>query len=153
MSEQISVKRVVNQEDYTRLIYLITDLAEYERLTPPSEEKREKLTRDGIAMKYEACLAIASGKPIGYVVFFPHYSTFNASQRLWIEDIFVLDAHRHTGAGKALLNFCKEEAKRRDFESIDFVVLGWNAHAMKFFERNGAKRQTWTYFTITKEDF
>ncbi len=91
-------------------------------------------------------------EPIGFALFFPVYSTFEAAWSLYLEDLYVRPAARGTGAGLALLRAVAQEAVRRGAPRLDWVVLDWNAPAIGFYERLGARAMSeWTGMRLTGE--
>src|SRR5579862_5505547 len=101
-----TLRRAENAPDAQSLLFLITKLAEFERLTPPDANARERFLRDGferIPPRFEAWLAEDSdGQAVGYALLFETYSTFLCRPTLYLEDLFVLPDHRGRGIGKAL---------------------------------------------------
>ena len=59
---------------------------------------------------------------------------------LYVEDIFVVEDARQSGAGRALLEALARLAVARAAPRIDLVVLDWNS-ARAFYERLGFTRQ------------
>ena len=147
--------RKVTEENFDAFLGLITKLAEYEKLTPPSEEAKKRLRADGLwdRPKYEAFLAEADGEPVGYVIYFFTYSSFLALPTLYIEDIFVLEEHRGQGVGQRMFSECRAIAKRMGCGRIEFTVLKWNTPAQEFYEKNKAKRLEWYLYRMLPQDF
>jgi len=48
------------------------------------------------------------------MIYFFTYSSFLALPTLFLEDIFVLEEYRRQGVGKKMIEFIKENAKRKD---------------------------------------
>jgi GNAT superfamily N-acetyltransferase len=107
--------RAAKREDASILLGLIDALADYEKLPRPTSEARERLIRDGFGEKprFEAFLAELDGRIAGYAFTFETYSSFVALPTLYLEDIFVVPEARRKGVGKALFEFCIQEAVRR----------------------------------------
>jgi GNAT superfamily N-acetyltransferase len=145
----------VNHASFDGFLHLIEKLAEYEHLAPPDDEAKERLKADGLSGRpcYEAYLGYLDGIPVGYVTFYLTYSTFLARPTLFLEDIFVLEAHRKTGVGRAMFDFCRREAADRGCGRIDWMVLTWNEPAIRFYERCGGTRQDWYLYRIEADRF
>jgi len=86
----------------------------------------------------EAILAEENGTAVGFALFFTTYSTFLTKPGLWLEDLFVLEAHRHRGIGRALLTEVRRIAESRGAGRLEWSVLDWNSNAIAFYERFGA---------------
>lgn len=144
----------VKPENFDTFLYLIEKLAEYEKLSPPDEEAKLRLRDDAFLdnPKYEAYLGFIDGVPAGYITFYFTYSTFMAKPTLYLEDIFVLEEFRKRGLGKALFEFCKDQARNYGCSRIDWTVLTWNEPSIKFYEMQGAKRQDWYLYRLEEDE-
>lgn len=75
----------------------------------------------------------------GFVLFFPNYSSFLAKPGFYIEDIFVREPYRRRGFGSMLLSAVAKQAVKMGYGRVEWVVLDWNANAIKFYEQMGAQ--------------
>jgi GNAT superfamily N-acetyltransferase len=133
--------RPARRGDLARLWELLLGLAEYERMTDKVSGSAEQL---GAAlfdapMGLECRVAERDGRLVGYALFYPTFSSFRTRRMLWLEDLFVEPSERGRGTGEALL----AEVCRRGVElgcaRVDWYVLDWNAPAIGFYERMGAR--------------
>ncbi len=130
--------------DAERIAGLIRELADFERLAAEAAPDAEALARhlDPAAPgpRCEALVAEAEGGAlVGFALFFPNYSTFLTRWGLYLEDLYVQPAWRGRGVGFALLKGVAEAAVARGCRRLDWSVLGWNAGAIAFYERLGAR--------------
>jgi GNAT superfamily N-acetyltransferase len=58
---------------------------------------------------------------------------------LWLEDLVVLPNERGQGAGKAILQALARIAVKRGCGRMEWSVLDWNAPAIRFYRRIGAR--------------
>jgi len=72
-------------------------------------------------------------------LYFMNFSTFIARQGLYLEDLYVRPAWRGSGAGRRLMAAVAAEAATAGARRLDWAVLDWNAPAIGFYERLGAK--------------
>ncbi|KGN52260.1 probable acetyltransferase NATA1-like [Cucumis sativus] len=75
----------------------------------------------------------------GFVLFFPNFSTFLGKPGLYVEDIFVRECYRRKGFGKLLLSAVAKQAVKMNYGRVEWVVLDWNANAIRFYEEMGAQ--------------
>lgn len=145
----------VNQQNFDDFLGLINKLAEYEKLSPPNADAKNRLRNDCLSInpKFQAHIAKIGDKPVGYIIYFFTYSSFLALPTLYLEDIFVLEQYRGQGVGKALFGFIKEEAKKEGCGRIEFTVLKWNKPAQEFYTANGAEQLEWFLYRVGKENF
>lgn len=138
--------RRAERADAAGLLHLIVALAEFEKLTPPDAEARQRLVHDGFGEhpRFESWLAFLEGEvqPVGYAMFFETYSSFLARPTLFLEDIFVLPAYRGLGIGSALLDRCIKLAAERRCGRMEWLCLDWNTKAQCVYEKLGARRLT-----------
>ena len=86
--------------------------------------------------RFEARLAFIDGKPVGFTLFFPDYSTWEGRAGLFLEDIFVAESARRRGVGRALMADLAAIALARGWRRINFRVLTWNP-AREFYHALG----------------
>ncbi|MGA2509741.1 MAG: GNAT family N-acetyltransferase [Candidatus Acidiferrales bacterium] len=138
--------------DIPAIVSLIRALAKYERLTQYCKANAKRLRRDGFGRRrfFETLICTRGGRPVGYAVYYFAYSTFGSTPVLFIEDIFVLPEERGKGAGKALMTALARAAVRKGCEQMEWIVLDWNAPAIKFYRRLGARPdKTWVLTRLT----
>jgi GNAT superfamily N-acetyltransferase len=146
--------RSATEADVGILLGLIRDLAIYEK-KPVSvvQASEEDLKRDGFGLnrRFEARLAFIDGKPVGFTLFFPDYSTWEGRAGLFLEDIFVAETARRRGIGRALMADLAAIALARDWRRINFRVLTWNP-AREFYHSLGfAHIEEWLPYRIEGE--
>jgi GNAT superfamily N-acetyltransferase len=104
----------VTEASFAEFFGLIEKLAEYESLSPPDQEAKQRLRRDCLSdkPKYHAYVGRLDDKPVAYIIYFFAYSSFLALPTLYLEDIFVLQEYRQQGIGGKMFDFIKQVAKR-----------------------------------------
>ena len=134
--------REVRPDDLGYVWEMIRGLAEYEKLTEILTGTRERLQ----ALLFVDPPAIfgrvaerADGRLVGYALYHFTYSSFRTNPRMWLEDLFVEESARGTGAGEQLLAAFVADALARGCHRVDWHVLEWNP-ARAFYERLGARR-------------
>lgn len=149
---KLTVRRA-RRSDSEGFLRLLVALAEFERLEPPASEGQRRLLRDIFDRKRLGLfVAEADGALVGYALYFYTYSSFLARPTLYLEDIFVEESHRGSGAGTALFRACAREAARRRCGRMEWAVLKWNKRAVGFYEGMGASRLgEWDYYRLSGE--
>jgi GNAT superfamily N-acetyltransferase len=133
--------RQAQRADAIAIFNLIQELAIFEKLTHQVTGTPEALADHlfGTPAYAEAIVAESQGQLIGFALFFKTYSTFLTKPGLYLEDIFVREAHRSQGIGKALLKAVVEIAQERGYGRLEWSVLDWNENAIAFYETMGAE--------------
>ena len=138
--------------DVPTILRLIRGLAEYERLLDEcvATEAQLRETLFGARPQAEVVIAEWEGESAGFALFFHNYSTFLARRGLYLEDLFVLPAHRGAGIGRALLVHLARLAVERGCGRFEWSVLDWNAPAIAFYRALGAEpMDDWTIMRVT----
>ena len=153
MTPALDVRIVPATERDTPVIFsLIKGLAEYERLAhevqATEEGVRESLFGDWPAA--EVILAYVGSDVAGFALFFHTYSTFLGRRGLYLEDLFVLPAHRSRGIGRRLLSHLARTALERKCGRMEWAVLDWNETAIRFYKSIGAvPMDEWTVYRVS----
>ena len=71
-------------------------------------------------------------------VWFLTFSTWEGAHGIWLEDFFVREAARGTGAGKALIRELARICRERGYPRMDWAVLDWNEPSIGFYRALGA---------------
>ena len=106
--------------------------------------------RDGFGLRplFEVLIAERERIPVGFALFFPHYSTWEGAAALYIEDLFVVEAARRDGVGRALVAAVARIARERGHPRVDLAVLDWNP-ARAFYARLGfAHQPEWLSYRV-----
>lgn len=146
--------RRAERRDVAELLRLIVALAVYERAPDAVQATEASLaeTMFGDGAQVFAHVAELDGRVVGIALWFLTYSTWTGRPSLYLEDFFVDEAARRTGAGRALLQALAREAKARGCARIDWAVLDWNETAKGFYRRIGAAPSTgWEPWRIEGE--
>ncbi|XP_047175282.1 probable acetyltransferase NATA1-like [Vigna umbellata] len=87
---------------------------------------------------------------VGYVMFFPNYSTFLGKPGFYVENLYVRECYRRMGFGKMLFSAVAKEAVKMKYGRVDWVVLDWNVDALRFYEDMGAEIvEEYKFFRLT----
>ena len=145
----------VSEGTFEDFLALIDKLAEYEKLTPPSQEAKRRLRKDCLSdkPKYHAFIGKIGNKSVSYAIYFFTYSSFLGLPSLYLEDIFVLEEYRRQGIGQRMFDHLKGIAELEGCGRIELTVLKWNTSAQEFYEKNKAKRLEWFVYRLVSEDF
>ncbi|MGA2101810.1 MAG: GNAT family N-acetyltransferase [Candidatus Sulfotelmatobacter sp.] len=139
--------------DVSLLCTMIRELAEFEHELDSVMMREEDLARDGFGEhpKFRALIAEWNAQPAGYAVTFDYYSTWGG-RGLFLEDLFVREAFRKRGIGKALMAAVARIARDEHCYGIHWEVLDWNQQAIDVYQTLGASfRDQWRPVFLTGE--
>ena len=132
--------RAATVNDVPLLLRFFRELAEYERQPDAVVTKEETLIRDGFGSetKFRSLIAEWDGQAIGYALFFDFYSSWKGSG-IFLEDLFVREAFRGRGIGRAILSEVARIARQEGSYGIRWEVLSWNESAIRFYKSLGGE--------------
>ena len=139
--------RAAHEGDVGLLLGLIGELAAYERLADEAVGTEEGLREHlfGARPVAEAAIAERRGgaggepEPVGFVLWYTTFSTFQCLPGAWVEDLFVRPEHRGGGTGRALLGHVARVAVERGYGRLELSALDWNEPALGFYRALGAR--------------
>ena len=132
--------RPATVSDVPLLLRFSRELAEYEREPDAVVINEETLVRDGFGSqpKFRSLIAEWDGEATGYALFFGIYSSLKGSG-IFLEDLFVREAFRGRGIGRALLCQVARIARQEGCYGMRWEVLDWNELAIKFYSSLGCE--------------
>lgn len=144
--------RLARETDCDDIFSLVIELAEYEQLahivTATVPQLRKHLF--GERRSAEALMLEWSGEVAGFALYYHNFSTFVGKPGLYVEDIYVRNAYRRRGIGRAVFQYLAQLAMERGCGRMEWSVLNWNTPAVEFYQSLGAVPLTeWTVQRLT----
>ncbi len=130
------VLRRAKQEDCSRILELVHELAVYEKAPNEVTVTLEHFTESGFGKQpvWWAFVVEVDGIIQGFALYYIRFSTWKG-QRMYLEDLLVTEEMRGKGLGKLLFDRLIEEAKEKGFTGIAWQVLEWNEPAINFYKK------------------
>ncbi|NYE19424.1 GNAT family N-acetyltransferase [Microbacterium immunditiarum] len=147
-----AILREARSGDEAGVLACIRGLAEYEREPDAVENTVEALTRTlfGETPHAFAHVVERDGEIVGIAIWFLTYSTWTGTHGIWLEDLFVDDAQRGRGYGKALMAALAAVCVERGYARFEWSVLDWNEPSIAFYRSIGAvPMDEWTTQRLT----
>ena len=132
--------RPAQPSDVAHIHAMIIELAVFEKLEH-MVVATEALLHEGLFGAHPACEAIIgeeNGEVVTFALFFHNFSTFLTKKGLYLEDLYVKQAHRGKGFGKQMLVKLAQLAVERNCGRFEWSVLDWNEPAINFYKAMGA---------------
>lgn len=128
------------QEDLSRVLELIKELAEYERALHEVTNTVDRMMVDGFGPNpvFQFYVAIEGEKIIGLSLYYYRYSTWKG-KRLYLEDIIVTQSERGRGIGKMLFDATMKRCLLENCTGMMWQVLDWNKSAIQFYKKFGTR--------------
>jgi diamine N-acetyltransferase len=145
------VIRPARRADLELVHALVGELAAYEKLGHDVTATRADLAAALFCAEPKVTCEIAEfgGQPAGLMIWFYTFSTFRGRHGIWLEDLYVRQAFRRKGIGKALIAALAARCDAEGLARLEWSVLDWNEPAIIFYETLGARLMSqWTMCRI-----
>ncbi len=135
MNTSINIRKA-NQEDCSRILELVKELAIYEKSPDEVTVNIEHFIESGFGANpvWWAFVAETNNTIVGFALYYIRFSTWKG-QRMYLEDLLVTNEYRGRGIGKLLFEALIREAKQKNFDAICWQVLDWNEPAINFYKK------------------
>ena len=139
MSNSINI-RPVEKNDLPRILHLCTLHAAYEKLPFELNGQVSRLSVDLFAKEPRLYCLVAEneGEVIAYATYMKQYATWEATDYLYLDCLFVLESYRSQRIGERLMDKVKQSAARLGCGHIQWQTPTFNEGAIKFYNRIGA---------------
>ena len=129
--------------DAATIVRFIRELADYEKALHEVQATEESVRASifGKGSVTQALIAERGGVAIGMAVWFFSYSTWQARNGLYLEDLYVTPDERGSGAGKSMLRRLAQIALEAGCVRFEWSVLDWNEPSIRVYEAIGAEPQ------------
>jgi GNAT superfamily N-acetyltransferase len=105
-------------------------------IADPEHEGVQLIARDG------------DGRAIGFATLYWTWSTTDAARLGVMNDLFVTEAARGTGAADALIRACRDECASRGIKRLSWQTALDNHRAQAVYDRVGGTREQWLDYWI-----
>jgi GNAT superfamily N-acetyltransferase len=147
--------RPAQEADVPVILKFIRELAEFEKLSHEVIATEEILKNSLFGPQKrsaEILIGEVDGQAVAFALFFHNFSTFLGKSGIYLEDLYVTPQLRSHGYGEALLSHIAKLAISRDCGRLEWSVLDWNEHAIRFYKKLGAvPMNEWTAYRLTGE--
>lgn len=150
MTQPLNIRDAA-RADAPLIVQLIRELALYERAPDAAKAGAADIEKAlfGANPKVHALIAEWNGEAAGFAVYFFNFSTWTGKHGVYLEDLFVREAARGSGIGRALLARLAGIAREKDCARLEWSVLDWNEPAIGFYKALGAKpMDEWTVYRV-----
>ncbi|WP_118136677.1 GNAT family N-acetyltransferase [Oceanicella sp. SM1341] len=132
--------RPLGPDDHAAWRGLFTDYLTFYRTTRPEEVYTTTWARlMDPEVRMHGALAVAGGRPVGLVQWLYHLSTWEVPARAYLNDLYVSEAARGTGAGRALIEHVYADADAHGAATVYWTTEEDNATARRLYDRIGTR--------------
>ena len=132
--------RVAAPGDMPQIIRLCAAHAAYEKSPYEVEDKQQRLADAlfGNQPLLHCLVAERDNQLLGYATYMYQYSTWDAAQYVYMDCLYLDEAHRGQRIGEALMLKIKEAADAGGCRLIQWQTPDFNEGAIRFYKRMGA---------------
>src|SRR6476646_332600 len=84
----------------------------------------------------------------GYACLYWHFSSTRAVETVLMNDLFVAEAHRGQGVGRALIQASAAVARERGSPHLEWATRPSTETAQRLYDSLGAERSTWVEYEL-----
>ncbi|HAA10243.1 MAG TPA: GNAT family N-acetyltransferase [Cytophagales bacterium] len=128
--------RPMAPHDFPALLALFQEFATFQRTPEYMVNSLERMEAEQDLINGFVAVNPA-GEILGYASYFLAYTTW-VGKSMYLDDLYVREAHRKLGLGKALIDRVIEEAKVQKCHRLKWQVSRWNENAQEFYRQLGA---------------
>ncbi|MEL6534916.1 MAG: GNAT family N-acetyltransferase [Bacteroidota bacterium] len=137
MSESVSYSlRPISPEDFPVLLSIFQEFATFQRTPEYMVNSLERMQEEKDLVNGFVAVS-SSGEILGYASYFLAYTTW-VGKSMYLDDLYVREAYRKLGLGKALIERVIQEAKTQQCHRLKWQVSRWNENAQEFYRQLGA---------------
>lgn len=144
--------RFATEEDIPEIIRLIKELAIYEKAEESAVATPELLHEWLFKKKAAEALLVDHVRDgvVGCAIFFQNFSTWTGTGGMYLEDLYIEERHRGSGAGRALMAQLARICKERGWQRFDWSCLDWNTPSLGFYKSIGAEAlEEWVHHRLS----
>jgi len=129
--------RLAEASDAPALAGLIQALAAFEGRPAPIEAKAVAAWLEDPSVRLQVLLAEEGGQALGYLALLPSFSLLKGVPVLLVENLFVWEAARGRGLGRALLQEAATLALRQGYRRMELNLQAGHPEAEAFYAAAG----------------
>lgn len=120
----------------------------YRRPLPPVEKVQALIQMCLDGEKGVQFVVEQNGKLLGFATLYFTYSTLSAQKATVMNDLYVVEEARGTGAAAALFEACHAYTRENGFAFMSWETARDNLRAQRFYEKMGGTRGDWFTYEI-----
>ncbi|MBL0385172.1 GNAT family N-acetyltransferase [Tumebacillus sp. ITR2] len=141
---------MVREEDVPALGELMKEYIVdfYQRPEPPKKRLAELIELLREEERGVQFVAERDGKLIGFATLYFTFSTLRAQKTTVMNDLYVVESERGSGAAVALFQQCESYTKSNGYAFMTWETAQDNHRAQRFYEKMGGVKGDWLTYSI-----
>jgi GNAT superfamily N-acetyltransferase len=149
MATEIEIAPIAGEE-FEELIPLIAAYQRFYEVAEIDDERNRGFFRRFLAPSEDGLLlgARSEGRLLGYACLYWHFSSLEATECVLMNDLYVDEAARGQGVGRALIEASADVARERGVPFVEWSTAPDNHTAQRLYDSTGAKRTEWFSYEL-----
>lgn len=142
---------VVGESDLADLLPLMRAYCDFYGVAPGDDallDVARTLVSDPEGEGFQLIARDDAGRAVGFATVYWSWSTLTAARTAIMNDLFVHPDARGTGLAEDLVEECRLRSGRRGAVSMGWQTAKDNARAQRLYDRLGATRAEWIYYSL-----
>jgi GNAT superfamily N-acetyltransferase len=140
----------VDDAEFEALLPLIAAYQRFYEVEEIDAERNRAFFRRFLAPSDDGMLLGArdEGGLVGYACLYWHFSSTQAVETVLMNDLFVGEAARGRGVGRALIDASAAVARERGAAHLEWATAPDNLTAQRLYDSTGAERSEWVEYEL-----
>lgn len=140
----------VGPADVPELMPMLRAYCDFYRVDPPDDQLAALVTAliDNPSEGLQLIARDSEGTPLGFATVFWTWQTLYAARVGVLNDLFVAPSSRGSGAGRALIERCRELCRERGAAKLVWETALDNTTAQRLYDGIGAEKSTWHTYEL-----
>jgi GNAT superfamily N-acetyltransferase len=136
--------------EFEQVLPLIAAYQRFYEVDRVDEERNRAFFRRFLAPSDDGLLlgARQDGQLVGFACLYWHFSSLAAAETVLMNDLFVSEAARGHGAGRALIEASAAVARERGAPCLEWATAPSNVIAQRLYDSTGAERSEWVEYEL-----
>ena len=140
----------VTEDQLEELLPMIADYQRFYGRREVDEKRNRAFFRRFIAPSEDGMLigAWSDSGLLGYACLYWHFTSVGAAETVLMNDLYVDEAARGSGVGRALIEASAEVARDRGVRRLEWATAPDNHTAQRLYDSTGAERSEWVEYEL-----
>lgn len=157
MPATVEISPLTSPEGLEELLPAIADYQRFYEVERIDEDRNRAFFARFLSPSEDGMILVArtagddpaeAGELLGYACLYWHLSSLAAAEAVLMNDLFVLEAARGKGVGRALIEASAAVARERGAHSLEWATAPGNTRAQALYDSTGATRETWLSYEL-----
>jgi GNAT superfamily N-acetyltransferase len=140
----------ITEETFDQVVPLLAAYQTFYEVEDIDEKRNRHFFSRFIGNNHSGWLlgAYTEGELVGFGCFYRHKSSLSATNVVLMNDLYVTEAARGKGAGRALIEAGKELARDWGASHLTWATAPDNRTAQRLYDTTGAEKSTWLEYEL-----